>query len=133
MESLDGDTQTAHAGSAGLHGPSARQEDEHIPFGLVQGALDPSLHPLGQVVKGGDGGGSHPFRADRVEAPWRMQVHGVRLLGEPTSSRNASEGQRWVYFLSPWGMQLELVSYPEGKAYERDASVRLWDPRRPAE
>ena len=28
-----------------------------------------------------------------------------------------SLGQRWVYFLSPWGMQFELVSYPHGKAF----------------
>ena len=32
-----------------------------------------------------------------------------------------SEGQRWVYFLSPWGMQFELVSYPDGKAFDRQA------------
>jgi hypothetical protein len=57
----------------------------------------------------------------------------VRILGEPTFSRNASEGQRWVYFLSPWGMQLELVSFPNGKAYEKDAPVKLWNPARPAE
>ena len=48
-----------------------------------------------------------------------LREQGVRVLGEPTASRNASEGQRWVYFLSPWGMQFELVSYPDGKAYER--------------
>ena len=29
-----------------------------------------------------------------------------------------SAGQTWVYFLSPWGMQLELLSYPQGKGYE---------------
>ena len=44
------------------------------------------------------------------------------MLGEPTASRSASAGQRWVYFLSPWGMQFELVSFPDGKAYERDAA-----------
>ena len=54
------------------------------------------------------------------------------MLGEPTASRNASEGQRWVYFLTPWDMQLELVSFPNGKAYEADAAVKLWDPRDPA-
>ena len=43
-----------------------------------------------------------------------------------------SEGQRWVYFLTPWDMQLELVSFPNGKAYEADAAVKLWDPRDPA-
>lgn len=47
---------------------------------------------------------------------------GVTVLGDPTVSRGASEGQRWVYFLAPWGMQFELVSYPHGKAYDRDPS-----------
>jgi glyoxylase I family protein len=46
-----------------------------------------------------------------------LRVAGVRVLGDPTSSRGASLGQRWVYFLAPWGMQFELVSYPEGKAF----------------
>jgi glyoxylase I family protein len=27
-----------------------------------------------------------------------------------------------VYFLSPWGMQFELVSYPHGKAFDKDPS-----------
>ncbi len=82
-----------------------------------------------------DIGGHHlAFYVDDLDAGIaHLREHGVQLLGEPTSSRNASEGQRWVYFLSPWGMQLELVSYPEGKAYERTTAVRLWDPRRPTE
>jgi glyoxylase I family protein len=29
-------------------------------------------------------------------------------------------------------MQFELVSYPGGKAYERDAAVKLWHPGHPA-
>lgn len=48
-----------------------------------------------------------------------LRAHGVRILSEPTASSGPSEGQRWVYFLSPWGMQFELVSYPQGKAYDR--------------
>jgi len=44
---------------------------------------------------------------------------GLTVLGEPTASTGPSEGQRWVYFLSPWGMQFELVSYPGGKAFDR--------------
>lgn len=44
---------------------------------------------------------------------------GVTVLGEPTASRGPSAGQRWIYFLSPWGMQFELVSYPDGKAFDR--------------
>ncbi len=82
-----------------------------------------------------DVGGHHlAFYVDDLDAGVaHLREHGIRVLGEPWASRNASEGQRWVYFLSPWGMQFELVSYPDGKAYERDATVLLWDPRRPAE
>ncbi|KZE92884.1 hypothetical protein AVP42_02151 [Agromyces sp. NDB4Y10] len=81
-----------------------------------------------------DLGGHHlAFYVDDLDAAVAyLHEQGVRVLGEPTASRNASEGQRWVYFLSPWGMQLELVSFPNGKAYEADAAVKLWDPRDPA-
>ena len=33
-----------------------------------------------------------------------------------------------VYLLAPWGMQLELVSYPKGMAYEQTTARRLWRP-----
>ena len=81
-----------------------------------------------------DIGGHHlAFYVDDLDAAAEyLRAQGVRVLGEPTASRNASEGQRWVYFLAPWGMQLELVSFPHGKAYEADAAVKLWDPRNPA-
>ena len=49
-----------------------------------------------------------------------LRERGVHVLGDPTASSSASEGQRWVYFLAPWGMQFELVSYPHGKAYDHD-------------
>jgi glyoxylase I family protein len=81
-----------------------------------------------------DIGGHHlAFYVDDLDtAVAYLLERGVDVLGEPTASRNASEGQRWVYFLAPWGMQLELVSYPHGKADEADAAVKLWDPRNPA-
>jgi glyoxylase I family protein len=62
-----------------------------------------------------------------------LKSKGVKILGEPTKSKNASEGQTWVYFLTPWGMQLELVSYPNGKAYEKDSKIHLWHPAKPNE
>ena len=82
-----------------------------------------------------DIGGHHlAFYVDDLDAAVDyLKSRGIRILGEPTASRNASEGQRWVYFLSPWGMQFELVSFPNGKAYEKTASVKLWHPARPAE
>ena len=48
-----------------------------------------------------------------------LRAKGITVLGDPTRSKGPSEGQRWVYFLSPWGMQFELVSYPNGKAFDR--------------
>lgn len=82
-----------------------------------------------------DIGGHHlAFYVDDFDAALDyLAAEGLQILGEPTASSNASLGQRWVYFLSPWGMQFELVSYPEGKAYEKDAPVLLWHPARPAE
>ncbi|HEY6789196.1 MAG TPA: VOC family protein [Trebonia sp.] len=62
-----------------------------------------------------------------------LRSKGIRVLGQPVASQNASAGQRWVYFLSPWGMQFELLSFPRGKAYEKDAPVLLWNPVHPAE
>lgn len=38
-------------------------------------------------------------------------------------------GQTILYFQAPWGLQLEVISYPDGMAYERDAEILLWDPR----
>jgi glyoxylase I family protein len=80
-----------------------------------------------------DLGGHHlAFYVDDLDAAVAyLRSRGIRVLGEPTASRNASEGQRWVYFLSPWGMQFELVSFPQGKAYEKDAPVLLWHPAHP--
>ena len=45
------------------------------------------------------------------------------VLGEPTASTGPHAGQRWVYFLAPWGMQFELVSYPGGKAFDRQGQA----------
>ena len=82
-----------------------------------------------------DVGGHHValYVDDLDAAIAHLHAHGIETMGEPTASRQSAEGQRWVYFRSPWGMQFELVSYPGGKAYEADAPVRLWHPARPAE
>lgn len=69
-----------------------------------------------------DVGGHHValYVDDLDAAVAYLHERSVRVLADPTSSRGASEGQRWVYFLSPWGMQFELVSYPDGKAFDKD-------------
>jgi glyoxylase I family protein len=82
-----------------------------------------------------DLGGHHlAFYVDDLDtAVDYLRSRGIRVLGKPVASTGASAGQRWVYFLSPWGMQFELVSFPDGKAYEKDAPVLLWNPAHPAD
>jgi len=80
-----------------------------------------------------DIGGHHvALYVDDLDAAMvALEARGVEFMGEPTASAQAALGQRWVYFRSPWGMQFELVSFPAGKAYERDARIRLWHPAHP--
>ncbi|MCW2493534.1 MAG: Glyoxalase/bleomycin resistance protein/dioxygenase [Frankiales bacterium] len=67
-----------------------------------------------------DVGGHHValYVTDLDAAVGYLKRAGVTVLGDPTVSKGPSAGQRWVYFLSPWGMQFELVSYPTGKAFD---------------
>ncbi|MDI4657030.1 VOC family protein [Xanthobacter autotrophicus] len=76
-----------------------------------------------------DVGGHHlAFYVDDMNAAVRhLEAHGARICGAPvTRESGPSGGQTWVYFLTPWGMQCELVSFPDGKAYERTTALRLW-------
>lgn len=89
-----------------------------------------------QQPQNSDVGGHHlAFYVDDFdEALDYLRSKGVRILGEPVvRTEGPSGGQTWIYFLTPWGMQLELVSYPNGKAYEKDYDLRLWHPAYPEE
>lgn len=84
--------------------------------------------------KNSDVGGHHlAFYVDDFDTALSfLKDQGLRILGQPTvRDAGPSAGQTWVYFLSPWGMQLELVSYPDGKGYEKDTDQRLWHPALP--
>jgi glyoxylase I family protein len=72
-----------------------------------------------EVPRNSDVGGHHIalYVDDLDEAVRYLVGKGVTMMGEPTVSTGLHEGQRWVYFRSPWGLQLELVSYPGGKAF----------------
>lgn len=73
-----------------------------------------------ELPRNSDIGGHHValYVDDMDEAVAYLRERGVDVMGDPTASKNASEGQRWVYFRAPWGMQFELVSYPNGKAFD---------------
>ena len=87
-----------------------------------------------QPPRNSDVGGHHiAFYVDDFDAAlcW-LRSQGVEICGTPTHRQDGpSGGQTWVYFLTPWGMQLELVSFPNGKAYEASATRLLWHPAHP--
>ena len=91
--------------------------------------------PDGQAAqpRNSDIGGHHValYVDDIDEAVAHLRGRGIEVMGEPWASSGAAAGQRWVYFRSPWGMQFELVSFPQGKAYEADADRVLWHPGHP--
>lgn len=80
-----------------------------------------ATHQSMDVPRNSDIGGHHIalYVDDLDAAVATLRAHRVEVLGEPTVSHGPSLGQRWIYFRAPWGMQFELVSYPNGKAFDR--------------
>jgi catechol 2,3-dioxygenase-like lactoylglutathione lyase family enzyme len=90
-----------------------------------------------EMPKNSDWGGHHiALYVDDMDAALaHLRAHGVRLMpggGGRAIARGPEAGLRSCYFLTPWGLQMELISYPNGKGYEQDTERRLWDPRNPA-
>jgi len=88
------------------------------------------------LPRNSDIGGFHlAFYVDDFDAALAfLKRKGLRILGEPVvRTEGPVSGQTWIYFLSPWGMQLELVSFPNGKGYEKDTPRRQWHAAYPQE
>jgi catechol 2,3-dioxygenase-like lactoylglutathione lyase family enzyme len=54
---------------------------------------------------------------------------GSKLDGPLTLTDGPAAGQSINYFRTPFGTNVELISYPHGMAYEKKARIPLWDPR----
>lgn len=52
-----------------------------------------------------------------------------KRLGPFPVTAGPAAGQTINYFRTPFGTDIELISYPHGMAYEATAAVPLWDPR----
>lgn len=90
---------------------------------------DPGVAPDGPPRNSDPGGHHLALYVDDLDvAVAHLRAHGVHFLDGPTASGGASAGQRWIYCSTPWGLQLELVSFPRGKAYEAATDRRLWHP-----
>ena len=72
------------------------------------------------MPRNSDVGGHHVgLYVDDIDAAVaHLKAAGLRVFDGPTASRGPAQGNRWIYFLAPWGMQFELVSYPGGKAWD---------------
>ena len=78
-----------------------------------------------------DVGGNHlGFCVEDIEvAVAYLKDEGLTVQGDiVTMEDGPSKGLSWVYFLSPWGMQLELVSAPNGQQITDEKPGALWSP-----
>lgn len=114
-------------------GDTARYRFFRLGFGLNLEVFeyrtdDPGRHPGNHQA-----GGHHIalYVDDIRPAVAHLRACGVAVDDPEYITAGPAAGSHWVYFKAPWGLQMELVSYPDGKAYESGARVRLWHPRFP--
>jgi catechol 2,3-dioxygenase-like lactoylglutathione lyase family enzyme len=60
-----------------------------------------------------------------------LRHHEVNLMSgpNPLPGPEAGEGNLFIYARTPWGLTIELISYPEPMAYEHQSDARRWRPR----
>lgn len=77
-----------------------------------------------------DVGGNHiAFYVEDIDkaVAYLKSVPGVKVLGDPTPvAGQPNGGERFVYFLTPWGMNMEVLTYPKGLDYEKSTDKRLY-------
>ena len=76
-----------------------------------------------------DNGGHHiAFYVDDIDAAAKyLTAKGIRTLKGPMPiNEGPVAGQSILYFFTPWGLQLEAISFPKGMAYEKNGGTVLW-------
>jgi catechol 2,3-dioxygenase-like lactoylglutathione lyase family enzyme len=86
------------------------------------------------TAKNSDIGGHHiAFYVDDIKAAKAyLDSKGVMTFFNLSVNEGPAAGQSIAYFLAPWGLQMEIISYPQGMAYEKTSPVKLWSPTDPA-
>jgi catechol 2,3-dioxygenase-like lactoylglutathione lyase family enzyme len=87
------------------------------------------------MPKNSDFGGHHValYVDDIDKAAAYLKAKNVKTMQGPIPVKEGpAAGQSILYFLTPWGLQMELISYPNGMAYEKDAKSVLWMTTQPA-
>ena len=83
------------------------------------------------MPRNSDFGGWHlAFYVEDMDAALvALQAHGCEIQSGPVEmTEGPSAGLAWLYFRSPWGQQLELVSYPGGIAAYKELRQQIWRP-----
>jgi catechol 2,3-dioxygenase-like lactoylglutathione lyase family enzyme len=86
------------------------------------------------LPKNSDIGGHHIalYVDDIDKAAAYLKSKGVKTMQGPIPvTEGPAAGQSILYFFAPWGLQMELISYPKGMAYEKDATTVLWSTTAP--
>jgi catechol 2,3-dioxygenase-like lactoylglutathione lyase family enzyme len=83
--------------------------------------------------KNSDIGGYHiAFYVDDIKAAKEyLDGKGVKTFFNLPVNEGPAAGQSIFYFLAPWGLQMEAISYPKGMAYEKTSPIKLWSPTDP--
>ena len=85
--------------------------------------------------KNSDIGGVHiALYVDDVQAAKDyLDAKGVKTFKGPIPiGEGPAAGETILYFVAPWGLQFEAISYPKGMGYEKTADTVLWKPTEPA-
>jgi catechol 2,3-dioxygenase-like lactoylglutathione lyase family enzyme len=84
------------------------------------------------VARNSDFAGHHVafYVTDLPKAIAYMDSRGVkRFMGPFPVTMGPAAGQSINYFKTPFGLYVELISYPNGMAYEQTAKTKLWNPQ----
>jgi len=85
--------------------------------------------------KNSDIGGHHiAFYVDDIKAAKAyLDSKGVKTFFNLSVDQGPAAGQSIFYFLAPWGLQMEAITYPQGMAYEKTSPIKLWSPKDPSQ
>jgi catechol 2,3-dioxygenase-like lactoylglutathione lyase family enzyme len=69
------------------------------------------------------------YVTDLPKAVAYMKAHHVKkFLGPFPVDAGPAAGQSINYFRTPFGLYIELISYPDGEAYAKTSATTLWNP-----
>lgn len=127
----DEDTMTRVLGARA--GDSTRYRFYRLGTGLNLEVFEYRTEDRGAHPGNHQAGGHHLalYVDDIHAAAAHLAANGVEVDPPEHIDAGPAAGSDWLYFKAPWGLQMELVSYPNGKAYEAGAATRLWHPRHP--